>query len=68
LSSQNAGLKQAASTHENKPAPPEKPKASEQTNPSSTTSPSTDPFQAGSYKSNGTGEPSSVASPVLIFF
>lgn len=60
LSSQNAGLKQAASTHENKPAPPEKPKASEQTNSSSTTSPSTEPFQAGSYKSNGTGEPSSV--------
>ncbi|KAG2137339.1 hypothetical protein BD769DRAFT_1664233 [Suillus cothurnatus] len=59
LSSQNAGLKQAASTHENQACAAEKPKASEQTNSSSTTSPSTEPFQAGSYKPNGTGEPSS---------
>lgn len=59
-SSLNAGSKPAASVVENKPTPPEKPKASEQTNTSSTTSPSTEPFtSAGSYK-NGTGEPSSV--------
>ncbi|KIK44513.1 hypothetical protein CY34DRAFT_79692 [Suillus luteus UH-Slu-Lm8-n1] len=67
-SSLNATSKLAASVPENKPTPPEKSKASEQTNSSSTTSPSTDPFPAaGSYR-NGTGEPSSVASPVLIYF
>ncbi|KAG1836088.1 hypothetical protein DFJ58DRAFT_191183 [Suillus subalutaceus] len=68
FSSQNAGPKSAASVHENKPSPPEKAKVPEQTNTSSTVFPSTEPFQAGSYKPNGTGEPSSVASPVLIFF
>jgi hypothetical protein len=63
----NAGPKSAASVTESKPAPPEKTKASEQTTSSSTTPSSTDPFQAGSFKTNGTGEPSSVASLVLIF-
>ncbi|KAG1758348.1 hypothetical protein EDD22DRAFT_910983 [Suillus occidentalis] len=54
-SSLNTASKLATSVLENKPTPPEKPKASEQTNLSSTTSPSTDPFPAaGSYK-NGTG-------------
>ncbi|KAG2104062.1 uncharacterized protein F5147DRAFT_271556 [Suillus discolor] len=62
----NGGSKPAAASGpESKPPPPEKVKAPEQTN---TTSSSTDPSQAGSYKPNGTGEPSSVASPVLIFF
>jgi hypothetical protein len=59
-SSLNSGPKPVASVPENKPAPPEKSKVPEQTSSSSTTSPSTDPFQAGSYRSNGTGEPSSV--------
>lgn len=52
--------KPATSVPESKPAPPEKTKVTEQTNTSSTASPSTDPFQAGSFKANGTGEPSSV--------
>ncbi|KAG1878813.1 hypothetical protein F4604DRAFT_1579882 [Suillus subluteus] len=51
FSSQNAAQKSGASV----PSPPEKAKVPEQTNTSSTPFPSTEPFQAGSYKSNGTG-------------
>ncbi|KAG1782003.1 hypothetical protein EV702DRAFT_961236 [Suillus placidus] len=58
--------KPAAPVVENKPAPLEKSKAPEQTSSSSASSPFTDSLKAGSW--NGMGEPSSVASPVLISF
>lgn len=51
----NANSKPATSVTGNKPPPPEKAKAPEQTGSSATTSLSTDPSQAGSYKPNGTG-------------
>lgn len=56
----NTGPKPAASGPESKPALPEKFKAPEQTSSPSAASHSTDPSQAGSYKPNGMGEPSSV--------
>lgn len=55
VSSQNGGPKSAASVHENKPSPPEKPKAPEQANSSSTALSSTDPSQAVPYKPHGMG-------------
>jgi hypothetical protein len=67
----NADPKSATQVPDNKPTLPEKPKAAstEQTNAASTATP-TDASKGGSpwTKPNGTGEPSSVASPVLILF
>jgi len=54
---------------DNKPTPPEKPNAaSEQTNAASATTPADASKSSPWSKQNGTGEPSSVASPVLILF
>ncbi|KAG1723129.1 uncharacterized protein EDB91DRAFT_1063606 [Suillus paluster] len=71
-SSPDVEPKPADPTSDTKPTPPEKPNATVPEHVSSpfTTTPSTaDPLKTGSWnRPNGTGEPSSVASPVLILF